>query len=215
MPFSISSLASCADFFGQIGVPPGVAADGVAGGGHLLEDFGMPHRVLADREEQSPWCNAPRARRAPPAYCAARGRRRRSARPRRVAGSRALEMLEAEARAAGGVDLDHAGDAERIGIARANGVGDRRRAGRGGGRRRCGGAGAAACAKPAEQRQAPAGDLGQRRNGTGWLGASTGCLISVMTGGGVAGPEAAATSMGADAGPKMALFCARTAPKTA
>ena len=53
MPFSISSLPSRhSSFLGQIlGVAPGVAADGVAGGGDLLEDFGMPDRVLADREE--------------------------------------------------------------------------------------------------------------------------------------------------------------------
>ena len=51
MPFSISALASVRRQLRQILVRPGVRADGVAGRGHLLEDFGMLAGVLADREE--------------------------------------------------------------------------------------------------------------------------------------------------------------------
>src|ERR1700729_3962881 len=37
----------------QIGMRPGVRADGMAGRGHLLENLGMVARMLADREEQT------------------------------------------------------------------------------------------------------------------------------------------------------------------
>ena len=100
----------------QVLVRPGVRADGVAGRRHLLQDFGMPAGMLADREEQR--------------LGALVGQRlehgRRVARPRAVVEGQhdffvaqeviGLEVLEAEAGAAGGVDLHHAGDAERVRI---------------------------------------------------------------------------------------------------
>ena len=83
---------------------------------NLLEDFRVVGRVLADREEH---------RRG--AFVGQRlQHRRRVARPRAVVEGQhdflvgqeieLLEMLEAETRSAGGVDFDHAADAERIGI---------------------------------------------------------------------------------------------------
>src|SRR4051812_41906722 len=63
------------------------------------------------------------------------------------------------------------------------------------------GAGAAACAKACGAAVGAAGATtaaGAARAGSGTV---TGCLISELTGGGVAGPEAAATSVGAGAGP--------------
>src|SRR5207249_1380179 len=92
---------------------PGVSADGVALRGHLLEYVGMPERVLADGEERR--LDAMRGERAQ--------HRGRGGRPRAVVEREhdlalaekvvLLEVLEAEARAAGGVDLDHPRSAER------------------------------------------------------------------------------------------------------
>ena len=111
---------------GQGGVRPGVRSDGVAGRENLLEDFRIVGRVLADRKE-----NAGRA------FVRQRLQHRgRIDRPRAVVERQhhfmvaqeieLLEMLEAEARSARGVDFDDAGDAERIGIG-ASGFGGRRR----------------------------------------------------------------------------------------
>ncbi len=109
---------------------PGVAADGVAGGGDLLEDAGLIGGVLADREEDR--LGAVRRHRVHHGHGALR--------PRAIvegqhhfAGTQEIvfpEMFEAEAGAAGGVDLDHARNAKRIGIAWAGcagGSGRRRR----------------------------------------------------------------------------------------
>jgi hypothetical protein len=85
-----------------------MAADRVAGGGNLLGDFGVPHRVLADLDERG--------------LEAIVGERlehgRRVLRPGAVVEGQhnfliaqeivLLEMLEAEARSAGRVDLDDA-----------------------------------------------------------------------------------------------------------
>ena len=98
----------------QVLVRPGVRTDGVAGRRDLLHDFRMPAGVLADREEHR--------------LGALIGERlehgRRVARPRAVIESEhdlvvaqeviSLEMLEAEARAAGGVNLHDARNAEGI-----------------------------------------------------------------------------------------------------
>ena len=158
MPFSISSLGSYSYSLGlvvdlalalglrQILVAPGVRADGVARGGDLLEDAGLIGGVQADREEDR--LGAVRLQR--------REHGRGVLRPGAVVEGQhdlafaqevvALEMLEAEAGAAGGVDLDDARHAECIGIARARrGRGRRRRrSGSGCGRRlggcRCGAA---------------------------------------------------------------------------
>ena len=101
---------------GQVGVRPGVPADRVTGRGHLLEDVRMPERVLADREEDRLRAML----------------RQRIEHRARVGGPGAvverehdlfqhqevvrLVLLEAEARPAGGVHLDGARDAQRIGI---------------------------------------------------------------------------------------------------
>ena len=98
-----------------------VRADGVTGLGDVVQDVGIAGGDLADREEDR---------------LGAFGVERREDR-RRAVGQRPvverqhdlfrieevvhLVVLEAEAGAAGGVDLDDAGDAERIGIARAVG----------------------------------------------------------------------------------------------
>ena len=95
---------------------PGVRADGMAGRGHLPQNFGMIGGVLADREEHR--------------LGAFIGERLehggRIGRPRAVVECQhdflvgqeveLLEMLEAEARSAGGVDFHHAADAQRIRI---------------------------------------------------------------------------------------------------
>ena len=117
---------------------PGMRSDGVAGRQHLLEDFRIIGGVLADRKED-----------AGGAFFRERLQdRRRIYRPRAVVKGQhhllvaqeveLLEMLEAEARTACGVDLDGAADAERVGIVAG-------RAGRSGccrwrGLRRCGSA---------------------------------------------------------------------------
>ena len=101
---------------------PGVGADGVAGRGHLLENFRMIGGVLADREEHRLG-----------AFVRQRLEHgRRIDRPRTVIEGQhdflvgqkieLLEMLEAETGSARGVDLDDAADAERIGIG-ASGLG--------------------------------------------------------------------------------------------
>ena len=109
----------------QILVTPGVRTDGVAGGGNLLEDAGLVGGMQADREEDR--------------LGAVRGQRgehvRRVLRPGAVVEGQhdlafaqkivALEVLEAEAGPAGGIDLDRAGDAQGVGIA-AGGWGRRR-----------------------------------------------------------------------------------------
>ena len=100
----------------EVGVRPGVGADGMAGGINLSEDFRVIGGVLADREEHG-------------LGALVRQRlqhRRRIARPRTVVEGQhdflvgekieLLEMFEAEAGSAGGVDLDHAADAERVRI---------------------------------------------------------------------------------------------------
>ena len=97
--------------FGQILVRPGMATYRVAGSGHLLGDFGVPYRVLADLEERG--------------LEAIVGKRlehgRRIARPGAVVEGQhnfpiaqeivLLEMLEAEARSAGRVNLNYAREA--------------------------------------------------------------------------------------------------------
>jgi hypothetical protein len=85
-----------------------MAADRVTGGSHLLGDFGVPHRVLANLEE-----------RGLEAIVGERlEHRRRVVRPRAVVESQhnfpiaqeivLLEMLEAEAGTTCGVDLNNA-----------------------------------------------------------------------------------------------------------
>jgi hypothetical protein len=102
--------------FRQILVAPGVRADGVPGRGHLLEDAGLVGGVQADREENR--------------LGAVRGERGEHGggvlRPRAVVECEhdlafaqevvALEVFEAEAGAAGGVDLDHPCDPQSIGV---------------------------------------------------------------------------------------------------
>ncbi len=87
---------------------PGVAADRVAGGGHLLGDFRMPDRVFTDLEERG--------------FEAIIGKRlehsRRVIRLRSVVEGQhdfvgaqevvLLEMLEAEPRSTGRIDLNNA-----------------------------------------------------------------------------------------------------------
>src|SRR6266545_5101719 len=93
---------------------PGVAADRVACGCYLLEDARLIGGVLADREEDRLG-----------AMCRERGEHSRSIPwPGAIVEGQhdlalaqevvVLEMLEAEAWAAGGVDFDHAGNAEGI-----------------------------------------------------------------------------------------------------
>src|SRR5579872_3169933 len=98
-----------------------MAADGVAGRLDLPENFRRPHGVLADLEEQRP-CTIG-------LECRQHGRR--IVWPRAIvegehdlAGLQEvvlLEMLEAEARSASGVDLDHAGNAQRVRMTRTSG----------------------------------------------------------------------------------------------
>ena len=67
----------------QVGVRPGVDADGVAEAGVLAHHLGVGHRHAPDRRRRWPWCNAPAGPRAR-AWCRrAAARRRRSAPPRR------------------------------------------------------------------------------------------------------------------------------------
>ena len=51
MPFSISSSFLLAQLR-QILVRPSVRPDRMPGGRNLLQDFGMPHGVFTDREEE-------------------------------------------------------------------------------------------------------------------------------------------------------------------
>ena len=106
-------------------------ADGVASGRNLLEQARLVGRMQADREEDRLG-----------AMVRKRGQHGGGvARPRAIVEGQydfafaqevvALEVLEAEARAAGSVDFHHAGDAKRVRIARAVHRGRRRR-------RRCG-----------------------------------------------------------------------------
>ena len=98
----------------EVGVRPGVRADGVSGGGHLLEDFRIIGRVLADREEN----------RLGALLGQGLQHRGRIDRPRAVVERQhhflvaqeieLLEMLEAETGAAGGVDFHDAADAQRV-----------------------------------------------------------------------------------------------------
>ena len=137
---------------------PGVRADGVAGRGHLLENFGMPAGVLADREEQR--LGALVGQRLEHALGVARPRAVVERQHDLVVAQEVvgLEVLEAEAGAAGGVDLDHALDAERIRIV-TFGLGHDWRGGRGGGGAAAGaGAAAGPCAFCA-QTAAPAVDI--------------------------------------------------------
>ena len=95
---------------------PGVRADGVAGRGDLPEDFRIIGRVLADREERRLDALVGQRLEHAPAWSAT-GRRRRSARPPCRAGSRCcLKCSKPKPGTAGGVDLDRARDAERVGI---------------------------------------------------------------------------------------------------
>src|SRR5262249_15924321 len=103
----------------QVLMTPRMRTDRVAGRGHLLEDVGLVRRMQADREEDRLGAMT----REGGEYL------RRVVRPRTVSESEhvfagaqeihALEVFGAEPRAAGGVDLDHAGNAERVRIARA------------------------------------------------------------------------------------------------
>ncbi len=116
----------------QILVRPGVGADGHSGFDHLLGDLGMPHRVLADLKERG--------------FQTIVGERLEHGggilRPRTVVERQhdlllveeviLLEMLEAEAGAAGGVDLDDARQAHAAGLVACRNVA-RRRGGRHGG----------------------------------------------------------------------------------
>ncbi|MEY9121603.1 hypothetical protein ABIA09_001165 [Bradyrhizobium yuanmingense] len=96
----------------QVGVRPGVGADGVAGCVDLLEDLRLVGRVLADDEEDSGGAFVRECLQ----------HRGRVARPGAVVEGQhdllvaqeveLLEMLEAEAGTTRGVDLDRAGDAE-------------------------------------------------------------------------------------------------------
>ena len=98
----------------------------MAGGCNLAEDFRIVGGVLADREEDRL-----------DAFVGERLEHRRSGRPRAVVEGQhdlmiaqeveLLEMLEAEARPAGGVDLDRARDAERVRIVAFGGRTWRRR----------------------------------------------------------------------------------------
>jgi hypothetical protein len=94
-------------------------ADGVSGCGHLLEDSGLIRGMQPDREEDR--LGAVRGERGE--------HRLRVLRPGAVVERQhhlafaqeimALEVLESEAGAAGGVDLDHTADPQSVGIARA------------------------------------------------------------------------------------------------
>ena len=148
MPFSISALASATVL--MLSTDPGATRCASRWCGRLratcLENFRIVGGVLADREE-----------RGPHAFIGQRLEHGGRGRPRAVVEGQhhflvaqevvLLEVLEAEARAAGGVDLDRAADAERVRIGalrrrdRARRGRARRRGSRGGCRRgrRCGG----------------------------------------------------------------------------
>ena len=93
--------------------------DGVPGCGYLLEDAGLIRGMQADREEDR--------------FGAVRGEcgkhRLSVLRPGPIVEGQhhltfakeimALEVLESEAGAAGGIDLDHTADPQSVGIARA------------------------------------------------------------------------------------------------
>ena len=114
-------------------------ADRVPGGGNLLEDAGLVGGVQADREEDR--LGAVRGERGE--------HRRRVLRPGAVVEGEndlafaqevvGLEVLEAEAGAAGGVDFDHPRDTDGIGIAARGRHGGGQRCGLRGGRRLSGG----------------------------------------------------------------------------
>ncbi len=210
----------------------------MAGRGHLLEDSGLVGCVQADREEDR--------------LGAVGGERRQHhlgvLRPGPVVEGQhdlalaqkvvALEMLEAEARAAGGVDLHGAGNAERVGIAGARHRGGRRSARPAAGRLELGApfGAAGACAimtgaAGAELRGATAG-AGEAATGAAGaaatgavaagaevsadlaaraaVGASVGSVRSLMT---TAGPGGGAGTAATGAGAEV--LCARTAPTTA
>jgi hypothetical protein len=112
---------------GKVLMRPGVAADGVTGGGNLSQDFRIIGGVFSDREEG---CLGALVRQR-------LEHRGGVVRPRAVVEGQndfalfqeivLLEMLEAEARAAGGIDFDRAREPEGIRIAACRG----RRAGGG------------------------------------------------------------------------------------
>src|SRR5258708_1554522 len=105
--------------FRQILVTPSMRTDGVPGCGPLLEDPGLIRGMQADREEDR--LGAVRGERGE--------HRVRVLRPGAVVEGEhhlafakeimALEVLESEAGAAGGVDLDHTADPQSVGIVRA------------------------------------------------------------------------------------------------
>jgi hypothetical protein len=88
----------------------------MSGRGHLSENFGMVGGVLADREEQRP--GALVRERLEHGGCIGRPWTVVEGQHHFLVGEKVelLEMLKAKARAAGGVDLDHPADAERVGI---------------------------------------------------------------------------------------------------
>ena len=100
----------------QILVRPGVRADGVTGGRHLLQDFRMPAGVLSDREKERLGAligeRLQHGRRMPWPWTVVESEHDFVV-AQEVVG---LEVLEPETRAAGGVDFDHARDAECIRI---------------------------------------------------------------------------------------------------
>ena len=100
----------------QIGMRPGMRADGVTGCGDLPEKFRVIHRVLADREEHGLGAlvgeRLEHRGRIDGPWTVVEGQHDF------LVGQEIelLEMLETEAGSARGVDLDHAGNPERIGI---------------------------------------------------------------------------------------------------
>ena len=101
---------------GQRRVRPGVRTDGMARSENLLQDFRIVGRMLADRKENSGG-----------AFVGQRLQHRGGVdRPRAIVKCQhdfviaqeieLLEVFEAESGAAGGVDFNHAGYAERVGI---------------------------------------------------------------------------------------------------
>ena len=115
MAFSISALASSTVLRDRSSCDQVCEPTRVAARGDLPEDFRIVGGVLADREE-----------RRLDALVGQRLEHGRRGRPGAVVEGQhhflvaqevvLAEMLEAEARTAGGVDLDRAGDAERVGI---------------------------------------------------------------------------------------------------
>jgi hypothetical protein len=100
---------------GEVGVRPGVRADGMSGGGHLAQDLRIIRGMLADREEGGA-----------DALVCQRLEDGRGGRPRSVVKGEHnlvvaqevefLEVLKAKTRPASGVDLDNPSDAERVRI---------------------------------------------------------------------------------------------------